>query len=219
MSDGGSGVRRLARLTLRTCARGLVIAVLSVVPGIPLFFVSLVSLPLLAVGIGVVPVPMSLLGVRRRASQQRRFALEWSRVSIATPYRPRPDEVSNGLIGRLQRCKWLLTDPANWRDLLWPLVNAPVGIALGALPAFGVVAGAVGLLSGVWLHPGHLGELPLFLGLLLVGVLAGPLVLKTYAQFSALLLAPTREEMAASLDRLNESRSQVVDASAAELRR
>jgi signal transduction histidine kinase len=190
-----------------------------VVPGIPLFFVSLVSLPLLAVGVGVVPVPMSLLGVRRRASQQRRFALEWSGVSIATPYRPRPDEVSNGLIGRLQRCKWLLTDPATWRDLLWTLVNAPVGIALGALPAFGVVAGAVGLLSGVWLHPGHLGELPLFLGLLLVGVLAGPLVLKTYAQFSALLLAPTREEMAASLDRLNESRSQVVDASAAELRR
>jgi signal transduction histidine kinase len=219
MSDGASGVRRLARLTLRTCARGLAIAVLSVVPGIPLFFVSLVSLPLLAVGVGVVPVPMSLLGVRRRASQQRRFALEWSGVSIATPYRPRPDEVSNGLIGRLQRCKWLLTDPATWRDLLWTLVNAPVGIALGALPAFGVVAGAVGLLSGVWLHPGHLGELPLFLGLLLVGVLAGPLVLKTYAQFSALLLAPTREEMAASLDRLNESRSQVVDASAAELRR
>ena len=143
MSDGASGVRRLARLTLRTCARGLAIAVLSVVPGIPLFFVSLVSLPLLAVGVGVVPVPMSLLGVRRRASQQRRFALEWSGVSIATPYRPRPDEVSNGLIGRLQRCKWLLTDPATWRDLLWTLVNTPVGVALGALPAFSVAGSSV----------------------------------------------------------------------------
>jgi signal transduction histidine kinase len=219
MSDGASGARRLARLTLRTCARGLAIAVLSVVPGIPLFFVSLASLPLLAVGIGVVPVPMSLLAVRRRASQQRRLALEWSRVSIATPYRPRPHEVSNGLIGRLQRCKWLLTDPATWRDLLWTLVNAPVGVALGALPAFGIVAGGVGVLSGVWLNPGHLGQLPLFLGLLLVGVFGGPLVLKTYAQFSALLLAPTRKEMGASLDRLNESRSEVVDASAAELRR
>jgi signal transduction histidine kinase len=219
MSDGASGGRRLARLTLRTCARGIVIAVLSVVPGIPLFFVSLISLPLLAVGIGVVPVPMSLLAVRHRASQQRRLALEWSGVSIATPYRPRPREVSNGLIGRLQRCKWLLTDPATWRDLLWTLVNAPVGVALGALPAFGIVAGVVGLLSGVWLNPGHLGQLPLFLGLLLAGVLAGPLVLKTYAQLSALLLAPTRKEMGASLDRLNESRSEVVDASAAELRR
>ncbi len=219
MSDGASGFRRLGRLTIRTCTRGLVIAVLSVMPGVPLFIASVVSLPILAVGIGVVPVPMSLLAVRRRASQQRRFALEWSRVSIATPYRPRPHEVSNGLIGRLQRCKWLLTDPATWRDLLWTLVNMPVGVALGALPAFGVVVGLGGLLSGVWLHSGHTQELPLFLGLLLAGVLAGPRVLKAHAQFSAALLAPTRKELDAQLGRLNESRSQVVDASAAELRR
>ncbi len=219
MSDGASGVRRLGRLTIRTCVRGLVIAILSVMPGIPLFIASVLSLPLLAVGIGVVPVPMSLLAVRRRAGQQRRFALEWSRVSIPTPYRPRPHEVSNGLIGRLQRCKWLLTDPATWRDLLWILVNMPVGVALGALPAFGVVVGLVGLLSGVWLHPGHLKELPLFLGLLLAGVLAGPRILKAHAQFSAALLAPTRKELDAQLGQLNESRSEVVDASAAELRR
>ncbi len=219
MSGSSSGFRRLGRLTLRTCVRGLVIAVLSVVPGIPLFVASIVSLPLLAVGIGIIPVPMSLLAVRRRAGQQRRLALEWSRVSIATPYRPRPHEVSNGLIGRLQRCKWLLTDPATWRDLLWILVNMPVGVALGALPAFGIVAGAVGLLSGVWANPGHLKQLPLFLGLLLVGVFAGPRILKAHAQFSAALLAPTRKELDAQVGRLNESRSQVVDASAAELRR
>jgi signal transduction histidine kinase len=219
MSDGASGVRRLGRLTIRTCARGLVIAVLAVLPGIPLFFAAVASLPLLAVGIGVVPVPMTLLAVRDRASQQRRFAREWSRVSIATPYRPRPHEVSNGLIGRLQRCKWLLTDPATWRDLLWTLVNAPVGVALGALPAFGIVAGVIGLLSGVWLNPGHLKQLPLSLGLLLMGVFAGPRILKTHAQFSAALLAPTRKELDAQLGRVNESRSQAVDASAAELRR
>jgi signal transduction histidine kinase len=140
-------------------------------------------------------------------------------VSIATPYRPRPHEVSNGLIGRLQRCKWLLTDPATWRDLLWILVDMPVGVALGALPAFGIVAGVVGLLSGVWLNPGHLKQLPLFLGLLLVGVFGGPRVLKAHAQFSAVLLAPTRKELDAQVGRLNESRSQAVDASAAELRR
>jgi signal transduction histidine kinase len=219
MGEGASGVRRLGRLTIRTCARGLVIAVLAVLPGIPLFFAAVASLPLLAVGIGVVPVPMTLLAVRHRVSQQRRFAREWSRVSIATPYRPRPHEVSNGLIGRLQRCKWLLTDPATWRDLLWTLVNAPVGVALGALPAFGIVAGVVGLLSGAWLNPGHLKQLPLFLGLLLMGVFAGPRILKTHAQFSAALLAPTRKELDAQLGRVNESRSQAVDASAAELRR
>src|ERR1700722_8775566 len=227
MSDGTSGFGRLSQLTIRTCVRGLVIAVLSVIPGIPLFIASVVSLPLLAVGIGVVPVPMSLLGVRRRGSQQRRFALEWSRVSIATPYRPRPHEVSNGLIGRLQRCKWLLTDPATWRDLLWTLVNAPVGVALGALPAFLVSIGVwtvvadTGTLLFGWSDTAPRGFwLQVFLlSALLAGVLAGPRILKAHAQFSAALLAPTRKELDAQLGRLNESRSQVVDASAAELRR
>ena len=227
MSEGASGLRRLGRLTLRTCVRGLVIAVLSVVPGVPLFIACVVSLPLLAVGIGVVPVPMSLLALRRRASQQRRFAREWSRVSIATPYRPRPHEVSNGLIGRLQRCKWLLTDPATWRDLLWILVNAPVGLALGGLPAFLVVVGGWTLVAdagtvlfgwwntappGFWLQVFLLSALP-------AGVFAGPRILKAHAQFSAALLAPTRKELDAQVGRLNESRSQVMDASAAELRR
>src|SRR5216684_246392 len=210
MSDGASGFRRLGRLTIRTCTRGLVIAVLSVMPGVPLFIASVVSLPLLAVGIGVVPVPMSLLAVRDHSSQQRRFALEWSRVSIATPYRPRPHEVSNGLIGRLQRCKWLLTDPATWRDLLWTLVNAPVGVALGALPAFLVCVGGWTLVAdagtllfgwrntappGFWLQVFLLSALP-------AGVVAGPRVLRAHAQFSAALLAPTRKELDAQLGQL-----------------
>ena len=50
-------------------------------------------------------------------------------------------------------------------------------------------------------------------------MLAGPRILKAHAQFSAALLAPTRNELDAQLGRLNESRSQAVDASAAELRR
>ena len=96
----------------------------------------------LAAGIGVVLAPKSLLAVRRLASPQRRWAQEWSGVTIATPYRPRPVEITNGLIGRLQRCKWVLSDPATWRDLLWSLVNVPVSVVLGLLPAFLVVAGA-----------------------------------------------------------------------------
>ena len=89
----------------------------------------------------MVLAPKSLLAVRRLASQQRRWARDMSGVTIVTPYRPRPVEVTNGLIGRLQRCKWLLTDPATWRDLLWMLVNGPAGVVLGLLPAFMVVCG------------------------------------------------------------------------------
>ncbi len=129
MSDGAR-FRRLARRTVLTCLRGLALAAHSLA-GIPLFVVSLLSVVSLSAGIGVLLAPMSLLAVRRLASTQRRWALEWSGVTIVTPYRPRPVEVTNGLIGRLQRCKWLLTDPATWRDVLWALANVPVGMVLG----------------------------------------------------------------------------------------
>jgi signal transduction histidine kinase len=210
---------RLAQRTLRTCARGLVLAVLPVVLCLPLFVVSVISVALLAGGIGIVPAPMSLLAVRRLASRQRRAALGWSGVTIVAPYRPRPHEVSNGLIGRLQRCKWLLTDPGTWRDLLWALVSVPAGLALGALPVALIGGGLAGVLSGVWASGDHIRLLGLFVGLILLGVVGGPRLLKAHAQVVALLLAPTRKEMAARVGRLSESRSQVVDASAAELRR
>ena len=57
------------------------------VAGLPLFFASLLSLLSLAAGIGVLLAPKSLLAVRGLASGQRRWAREWSRVSIAAPYR------------------------------------------------------------------------------------------------------------------------------------
>jgi signal transduction histidine kinase len=217
---------RLVRLTLVTCARGLVQAVVSVA-GLLLFFASLVSLLSLATGIGIVLAPMSLLAVRRLASTQRRWAREWSRVTIATPYRPRPVEITNGLIGRLQRCKWLLTDPATWRDLLWALVGVPVSVVLGLLPVFMVVAGVWTLVAdvGAWFFglwsgapPNFWGQV-LFLGMLMLVPVTGPLLLRAHAWAAASLLAPTREAMTVQVDQLAESRSQAVDASAAELRR
>ncbi|HZC61240.1 MAG TPA: sensor domain-containing protein [Streptosporangiaceae bacterium] len=226
MDEGRSVFGRLAQRTLQTCVRGIVQAIVAVA-GVPLFIASLISLLSLAAGIGILLAPKSLLAVRGLARGQRRWAREWSRVSIAAPYRPRPVELTNGLIGRLQRCKWLLTDPATWRDLLWLLVNLPAGVVLGLLPAFLVVAGtwtlvADGgtLLFGWWntAPPGFWGQV-FFLSMLPLGVLLGPRLLKAHAQAAASLLAPTREAMAAQVGQLAESRSQAVDASAAELRR
>ncbi|MGH3121979.1 MAG: histidine kinase, partial [Streptosporangiaceae bacterium] len=122
---------------------------------------------------------------------------------------------------------WLLTDPATWRDLLWTLVGVPVSVVLGLLPAFLVVAGVwtlvldVGnLFFGWWpgAPPGFWGQVFL-LGMLPLGVGMGPLLLRTHAWAASSLLAPTREAMAAQVGQLAESRSQAVDASAAELRR
>jgi signal transduction histidine kinase len=213
----------------RACRRGVGLALASLA-GIPLFFVSLFFVVLVPTGIGVLLAPESLLAVRRLAGRQRRQAREWSGVTIVTPYRPRPAGATGGLRGQLRYCRWLLADPATWRDLLWILVGAPIGIVLGLGPAvFTFIGGWVlgtdlgTLLYGWWnTAPPTAGYQVILLSMLplgLAGLVAGPRLLEAHARIASALLAPTRAEMAAQLGRVTESRSQVVDASAAELRR
>jgi signal transduction histidine kinase len=226
MNDQAGSVSRLARRTWRTCVRGLGQAVGSI-PGLPMFFISLLCVLTLAAGIGVLLAPKSLLTVRRLANRQRERTLELSGVRIDTPYRTRPVEVTNGLIGRLQRCKWVLTDPATWRDLLWTFVNVPVSVALGLLPAFRVFASlwvltvdCGNVLFGWWVNatPSFWPQV-FWLSLLPLSAVFGPWLLKAHGYATSSLLAPTRKAMAARVDQLAESRSQAVDTSAAELRR
>ncbi len=74
MSGGAGGIGRRFRRSGRACRRGLVVAAVSLA-GIPLFFVSLLSVLSLLTGLGVLLAPESLLAVRRRASGQRLRAL------------------------------------------------------------------------------------------------------------------------------------------------
>ena len=216
----------LARRTLRTCVRGLVLAV-TAVAGFPLLIVSAACLLLLPAGIGVVLAPKSLLWVRRFAGQQRRWALEWSGVTITSPYRPLPAKRVNRLFRVFQRCKWILGDPATWRDLLWTLVNVPASVVLGLLPVFLVVAFTwvviddFGTLALGWFGIAPHGFLAqaFFLSMLPACVIAGPRLLKLHAATAASLLAPSRKELAARVGQLTESRQDTVDSSAAELRR
>ena len=87
MADVGMSMARLVRSTLRTCVRGMALAA-AAVAGLPLFVASLACVLLLPAGLGVVLAPKSLLAVRRQADRQRRWAREWSGVTIAEPYRP-----------------------------------------------------------------------------------------------------------------------------------
>ncbi len=164
---------------------------------------------LLPVGLGVVLAPKSLLAVRRQADLQRRWAREWSGVTIAAPYRPLSAKPTNRLFLVFRRCRWVLGDPATWRDLLWTLVNVPVSVVLGLLPAFLLGAGAwtVGcdrwsLLEG-WTNAAPHGFLlqVLFLSMLPACVIAGPWLLRMHATAASSLLAPTRKEMAAKVGR------------------
>ncbi len=64
-----------------------------------------------------------------------------------------------------RRCRWVLGDPATWRDLLWTLVNVPVSAVLGLLPAFLLVAFTwtavddYGTLMDGWMNLRHTGVL------------------------------------------------------------
>jgi signal transduction histidine kinase len=197
------------------------------VAGLPLFFASLASLLLLPVGLGVVLAPKSLLAVRRQAGLQRRWALEWSGVTIATPYRSLSAKPTNRLFRVFRRCRWVLGDPATWRDLLWTLVNVPVSAVLGLLPAFLLVASSwivvddCGTLLDGWTNSAPTGFLVqvFYLSMLPACVIGGPWLLRAHAAAASSLLAPTRKEMAARVGQLADSRWDAVDASAAELRR
>ena len=225
MSDVVDSVAWVARRTLRTCLRGMLLAV-TAVACLPLFAFALASVVLLASGIGLILAPKMLLAVRWQADLERRRALEWSGVTIAAPYRPEPKS-GNRLLRGMRRRLWVLTDPATWRDLLWTLAGLPVSVVLGLLPAFLVVAGGwtliddLGTLLDGWSGVAPQGFLPqvLLLGMLPFVAIAGPWFLKAHALAASSLLAPTRTEMAARVSQLTQSRSVAVDTSASELRR
>jgi signal transduction histidine kinase len=231
MSGGRRGFRLLASRSFQACVRGLALAVASVA-GLPLVVASVLAMVTLPVAIGVLTAPECLLAVRRLAAWQRRHALMWSGVAIVNGYQPlRPSaSLSEGITGRVRRCRWLLADPATWRDLLWMLAGVPTAVMIAVPAAAASVLGLWALLGDVgtllfgWVNaapPGVMWQL-VFLSMLPVGaagLISGPRLLRAHARVVSFLLAPTRGELAAQVDLLTESRSQVVDASAAELRR
>jgi signal transduction histidine kinase len=226
----------LVRDAVLAAWRGLGQALLSQVASIPLFIVSVLSIALLPVGVGVILLPAVMGAVRALTNGQRRVAREWSGVDIAVPYRPQPDPAATGVIAHLRHCWWLLTDIATWRDVLWLLLNAPVGLVLGLLPGCLIVYGLEGVFLAPWLGQvtwygygaiwpidgwfDSVLAVPQGLLILLVSVVAAPRILKGHACFARWLLAPTeRAGLALRVRHLTETRTDAVDASAAELRR
>jgi signal transduction histidine kinase len=186
-------------------------------------------------GHGLLPLLLiagSVVCLRLLTGLTRRLAGRWSGAAIGSPYRPLPHAAGLRLgqdVG--QRVTWLLTDPASWRDLLWLSANA-CGICLlivlpPALVAYGltcIVAHGLTLAADAPLN--HLplmtgpGAVPAGLALVAAGVAVAPRLLAVYCSAARLLLAPTRgSELASQVARLTQTRSQTLDAGAAELRR
>jgi signal transduction histidine kinase len=225
------GLARLVRAGVPAAGRGLLSGLLSVAVNPLLAALSLVTLALVPVGIGVLTFPAVTKAVRWRAGLARRFAGS-AAVPIRAPYRP-------PVQGRIWRpFRRMVTDPATWRDLAWLLPGAIVGGLCGLLafllPAYGLEgASTVPLwlhLAGVWygwgpfwlIHHTWQALLCVPLGLLLLagGLAAAPRLVWADARFAATLLRPTAAAaLGLRVEQLTRTRAETVDAQAAELRR
>jgi signal transduction histidine kinase len=179
--------------------------------------------PVLLVLAFLVPIPGIGPAARQLAELTRRLSGEWCGVPIASPYLPEPaGEGEYGMLTWPQRRRWMTSDPATWRDLAWILVNPWLGLAIAGASAAAIVYGIFGMalphgstpLAGVTPHP--------FYGILLAaaGFLAAPWLLRGYGEFNRSLLGPTqRSDLAQRVRHLAQTRSDTIDAGAAEIRR
>jgi signal transduction histidine kinase len=195
--------------------------VTSLFAGIALVVASAVSITGMLIGprTGVASIRGAIGFNRSFADAQRRRAAAWSGVRISRPYRSAADGIdpAHSWIGEVR-------DQATWRDLLWVLVDIPVGFVLGLLPAVLLANGVYGVLVApiVWiLAPAVYWPIAVALGVVGLVILwfAHAPILRLHAHFSARLLGPTRRQLADRVGQLTASRAQVVDASAAELHR
>ncbi|MEV4134216.1 sensor histidine kinase [Dactylosporangium sp. NPDC049742] len=213
--------------------RSILLAIGTLSTNIALLVLFVVSVVLTVAGVGIFLVPLAAVGVRAVTDLHRRLLTEWTGVVIPRPYRQRPADAG---LWRLYR--WVMTDPATWRDLLWLVLSVQVvGLLLIAPPAL-IASGVEGVLGvpvllyfvmdwygyGVFWPMDNLAKAlaswPQGVGILAAGLALTPYTLRWYAQFTQWFLAPTRAAaLAQRVDRLTQTRTDTVDAQATELRR
>ncbi len=223
--------------TVVAAGRGFVLAVVAMTVSVLFFCLSLVSIALIPVGVGIVTTPYVLTGVRSWANWRRVLAAEWGGQRIPPAYRPVREDANPW-----ERTFGMLRDPATWRDLRWLAVDMTAG-SVTALPAavlpFYALEGLLMPTGLWWLVAGpHVDHGPYWYGFVPVqgqntafaaGALGAVLVVAAYALTPRLLhahfrltravLAPSRGELAERVRVLTETRRDAVDVSAAELRR
>jgi len=206
---------------------------------------ALLNVPVLTVWlIGLVLSPVPMLGtdllavtttvVRWRADLERRLGTS-AGTAIRRPYHPSPPGTDQGSRRWL---RWIITDPATWRDLAWLVPGALIAVGLGLTTLALVIYGMAGaLLLPLWLFLGEVWfgyalfwptanlteawlALPQGVVILAGGLALAPLLRKTHFQFARLLLAPTpAAELRLRVAHLTMTRADAIDAQAAELRR
>ncbi|HLV71537.1 signal transduction histidine kinase [Actinomadura hallensis] len=238
-------VRQETRLQqhLRAPWRGAKLGLL----GIPamlvgLWFITVISMITSLVGILLFPSAVTLL--RRQTDLYRDLIRRWTGHRIERPYLPE-HEYEAGAYGVLKRFVDRFTDPATWRDYLWTVADPVVVMFTAALPALFIVYGLWGFVlvafggalivehgviewygfipvDGGWEGDAVLKTSTLVLATAFTagGFAMAPKMMDVYGRWGRLLLGPTKKsELALRVRHLTETRSEAVDASAAELRR
>ena len=229
-------VQGVAFLSLSIAGLALLV-VLMLVPGLAVLgVVALVGLPphhglvlalvlwavdLLVLRYGVL---VALLWTRRLANLTRRLSEEWLGLPILESYLTRPDHDEKRLSA--ERLRWMVSDPATWRDLFWMVTNASFGWILAMVPVFLASAGLIGCVGyaivGI-LHASVLERVTLaVLGVALTALAlwSAPLLLQAYGSFARVILGPREDPaLAQRVRHLAQTRAETIDASAAEIRR
>ncbi|WP_225636296.1 sensor histidine kinase [Streptomyces solaniscabiei] len=226
-SDGGG--TRLRNVGL-TAVRGLGLALVCLPGAVLCFVLTLVSIALIPIGVGIVTTPWVLTGVRAFADRRRLLAAEWGGVRIPRAYRPLPADANPWA-----RTFGMLGDPATWRDFRWLPADMTAGFVLAllafALPLYPleglvIAAGLWRVLpDGYWYGFVHVTDqtsafyaAALGVALLLPALWLAPRMLDAHFRLTADLLG-SEDELAERVRVLTETRRDAVDTSAAELRR
>ncbi|MEU8307723.1 histidine kinase [Actinomadura sp. NPDC048955] len=207
-----------------------------------LWFITVVSM--ITSFVGVLLFPSATMLLRERLDAYRVRINRWTDVQIARPYLPEPER-EPGIGGVLKRFVALISDPATWRDYLWALADPIVSVFTAALPGLLILYGVWGYVLAAFAGDmiGHYGGSDWYTYIhvtegygrdtgrvvstvivatacIALGYAIGPKMLTAYGHWGRAILGPTRKsELALRVQHLTETRSEAVDASAAELRR
>ncbi|MGW1164225.1 sensor histidine kinase [Streptomyces sp. NPDC001153] len=232
MTDTSSDdFRTRARSTVLAAVRGLTLAVAVLPCGVAFLVLTLVSVALVPVGVGLVTTPAVLTGVQALADARRKLAAEWCGVRIPVVYRPLPSSANPWT-----RTFALLRDPQVRRDVLWLPVDMTAGFVTALLPAlllfypfegFAVAGGLWRVTGGPYWYlfvpvDGPLTALAAAVLAALLLVLAfryTPRLMRLHFRLTRAVLSPGDSELAERVRVLTETRREAVDTSAAELRR
>ncbi|BFO20901.1 sensor domain-containing protein [Streptomyces sp. KM77-8] len=225
------GGRTTGRGIALAALRGLALALVTLPGAVLCFVLSVVSIALIPIGVGIVTTSYVLEGVRVFANWRRVLAAEWGGVRIAPSYRPIPEGANPW-----GRTFGMLGDPATWRDLRWLPVDMTAGFVTALLPFALLVYPVEGLAiaAGLWrvLPDGYwygfvrvtdqvsaLGAGGLALALLFLAHFFTPRLLHGHFLLTRAVLGSDRGELTERVRVLTETRRDAVDTSAAELRR